>query len=516
MESAATHRAQPCHRRAQQGERSAAAGSGGSVSGVDDAALEAGTGDGAESPRRSGLSLGYCRRRTYIVLHGLCLFCTCVVFLSLVRALASVFGLLGDLGGSSARAWQEEESGAPLDLQAVPAGPVDRARWRDKLTPRSSSATAGVANGTDGEGQSSKAAGGDPADLRGLAGSRDGASLSGDHIAVPIMAISPMGKNYTPRWPLFWILTAPKYETTRCREILSTWGALVPPDSLVFLGAARNWSTSDGYRFIALDAPPQAKAVKEILAWRLVVEEFAGREWYVKGDDDTYFVVGNLNRYLEEFEPRLPYFLGCKFHLGGPGGFQYVSGGAGYVLSLEAARRLPGATATCLERYGKISEGDIAVSECLQIVGVTPEDTRDERGSQRFHAFGYDQHLQWYKMGLHVNKWWYQDWVWGPMIEGRGCCSDNTTVSFHYMASRMKGFTFPNPPAWWLRASKFVRPQDVPFFRGRDAWSWSGFVAGPARRNVFRSVGGRCARRRHVCPAGRRRGSPGALASHEA
>lgn len=249
-----------------------------------------------------------------------------------------------------------------------------------------------------------------------------------------------------PQWPLYWIMTFPANERSRCREIAVSWGRLVPPDSLVFIGTARNGTSDWGHRFVALDAPPESKSRKELLAWRFVVEAFPQREWYVKGDDDTLFVVGNLNRYLEEFDPRLPYFLGCKFHLGGGGGVQYVSGGGGYVLSRVAARQMAAITPQCLRRFGNVSEGDIAVSECLQAAGVVPEDTRDGRGRQRFHAFPYEYHVNYFRYGFHKQRVWYHKWVWGPIVEGDECCSDDTTVSFHYMSGRMRTFRWPPTP----------------------------------------------------------------------
>mmetsp|Transcript_49916 Transcript_49916/g.154238 ORF Transcript_49916/g.154238 Transcript_49916/m.154238 type:complete len:295 (-) Transcript_49916:64-948(-) len=250
----------------------------------------------------------------------------------------------------------------------------------------------------------------------------------------------------TAQWPLFWVLTAPKYERTRCREVLATWGRLVPPDSLVFLGSSRNETSSEGHRFVALSVPPENKTAKELLSWRFLVRSYPERQWYVKGDDDTFFVVGNLNRYLEEFDPALPYFLGCKFHLGGIGGVQYVSGGAGYALSAAAAQLLASAAPECMRRLRSVPEGDLAVGQCLQNVGVVPEDTRDAWGRQRFHAFTYEMHSDWLANGLNLRGFWYSRWLWGPPVEGSGCCGDDTSVSFHYMADRMRGFRWP-PPA---------------------------------------------------------------------
>lgn len=273
--------------------------------------------------------------------------------------------------------------------------------------------------------------------------SGNGPVPSGRVISVADLSRRTMGSAHEAAWPLFWVMTAPQYEQTRCQEILATWGKAVPPDSLVFIGSETNWTTRTGYRFITLPVPREMKAAKEFLSWQYVARAFPDREWYVKGDDDTYFIVGNLNRYLEAYDPRLPYYLGCKFHLGGPGGVQYVSGGAGYVLSKVSAHRLADATDQCLRYYGRVGEGDIAIAECLQTLGVVPEDTRDERGRQRFHAFPLDYHLNWYRYGFHVSRFWYHDWVWGPEIEGSSCCDDNTTVSFHYMADKMLKFSWP-------------------------------------------------------------------------
>ena len=94
----------------------------------------------------------------------------------------------------------------------------------------------------------------------------------------------------------------------------------------------------------------------------------------MKADDDTYFLLTNLLTYLSKLDPALPYFLGRKFHLGNPGGLQYVSGGGGYVLSRAALARMVG-TERWYERcvgqnYVRIQEGDTAIGSCLQMAGT--------------------------------------------------------------------------------------------------------------------------------------------------
>ena len=57
----------------------------------------------------------------------------------------------------------------------------------------------------------------------------------------------------------------------------------------------------------------------------------------VQADDDTYMIMENLRRLLKEHSPTDPLYFGRRFKKTAK--LEFMSGGAGYVLSKEALTR---------------------------------------------------------------------------------------------------------------------------------------------------------------------------------
>ena len=86
---------------------------------------------------------------------------------------------------------------------------------------------------------------------------------------------------------------------------------------------------------------------KTKLAFRHVYQHhFEDYDWFVKADDDTYMIIENLRYLLKDQNSSHPIYFGRKFKPHVRQG--WMSGGAGYVLSKEALRRLVEVIIECL------------------------------------------------------------------------------------------------------------------------------------------------------------------------
>ncbi|XP_054662889.1 glycoprotein-N-acetylgalactosamine 3-beta-galactosyltransferase 1-like [Grus americana] len=224
---------------------------------------------------------------------------------------------------------------------------------------------------------------------------------------------------------LCWVMTGPRTLETKARHVRDTWAR--------HCNVALFMSSETDERFPAVGLPVQEGRHqlywKTIRAFQYVHRHHLGQaDWFLKADDDTFVVMANLRWLLAGQAPERPVYFGKRFKPFVKQG--YMSGGAGYVLSKEALRRLVAAFASRTCTHTSAIE-DLALGQCLEKLGVEAGDSRDTRGRETFHPFPLERHLT---ESLPLDRF-YPQYSYYPVQWAAACCSD-LSVSFHYVSGQ--------------------------------------------------------------------------------
>lgn len=147
-------------------------------------------------------------------------------------------------------------------------------------------------------------------------------------------------------------------------------------------------------------------------------------------------IVENLKYFLYQFSENDPLYFGIKFQTFVYQG--YMSGGAGYVISKDALRRLVllafGDPKLCVVYVTE--HEDVELGSCLANVGVLAGDTRDLATPEkkgRFYVYNIESHIL---PPVPATKiYWYWAYLYYQTSDGIGSLSD-TAISFHYIRPR--------------------------------------------------------------------------------
>ncbi|ESO85733.1 hypothetical protein LOTGIDRAFT_130418, partial [Lottia gigantea] len=153
------------------------------------------------------------------------------------------------------------------------------------------------------------------------------------------------------------------------------------------------------------------------------IDEF---EWFIKADDDAFFIMENLKNYLSAFNPNDKLYFGKKFSKF-KGTTYYMSGGAGYVLSKASVKII---VEKCFDavKFNFQHIEDMAVGACAEKYNFTAPNTTDSMGRERFHSLSPHVYLK-----KELKPKWLDAYSVNKLKWGYGNLS-NETISFHYLS----------------------------------------------------------------------------------
>ncbi|EDW77942.1 uncharacterized protein Dwil_GK24754 [Drosophila willistoni] len=220
---------------------------------------------------------------------------------------------------------------------------------------------------------------------------------------------------------LCWVLTNPKNHKEKALHVKRTWGKRC--NILLFMSSEEDEELPTVKLNVAEGRANLWLKVKEAFKY-VYKHHYNDADWFFKADDDTYAVVENLRYMLYPYNPQTPIYFGFKLNQFIKQG--YMSGGAGYVLSREALRRLIEEGISDFEMCLPGIIEDVEIGRCMENLKVIAGDSRDITGRSRMLMFMPEHHL------IKMDYDWYWSLKYYKNDDGLDCCSD-LAISWHYL-----------------------------------------------------------------------------------
>lgn len=158
-----------------------------------------------------------------------------------------------------------------------------------------------------------------------------------------------------------------------------------------------SYNKNDAFEVFNMLEPPEFEkdeygilTDKLFVTLKYIYRKYNYYDWYLKADDDTFIFVENLRNFVSNKNPLLPVTYGYDFKLYVEKG--YHSGGAGYLLSNEALRRIGSKLNYDLSFCANSGIEDVDVAKCLRKLDVYPNKSLDFLGRERFHPYSISMH----------------------------------------------------------------------------------------------------------------------------
>ncbi|KAG5667440.1 hypothetical protein PVAND_015420 [Polypedilum vanderplanki] len=228
-----------------------------------------------------------------------------------------------------------------------------------------------------------------------------------------------------------WILTHPKNHKTKIPHMKATWARRC--DKLVIFSTETDKDDPDIVALSNLNGREHLWN-KTKYAMKYVYENHINdADWFVRADDDNYFIVENLRHKLSQYNPKMSVFIGCRYAVPYNTVDEGYMAGGGHAFSKKAltkfVTKLMPSGKNCIVKDAMFE--DVNLGMCFKTHAVFV-DALDEKNQKQMFPLGIDAHAD-----KNVNTdFWYWHYIWSHVPQGNlDCCSD-LFISAHYVGPK--------------------------------------------------------------------------------
>ncbi|KAF5398855.1 Glycoprotein-N-acetylgalactosamine 3-beta-galactosyltransferase [Paragonimus heterotremus] len=239
-------------------------------------------------------------------------------------------------------------------------------------------------------------------------------------------SINLASKSVTSIRILCMILTMPNNHALQARAVKHTWASRC--DDYFFVSSL-NDSHLPAYAAVSTENRNQLWDKTKFGVIYAATQYGRPFDYLFKADDDTYVIVENLRKMLEEHPKNQSVIMGRRFKPFVQQG--YPSGGAGYVISRMGIDKIAHGMLT-KKKCGIFAHTwteDVRMGQCAQAVGVPMVDSLDAEGLERFHPVSAFDIFNWDE---NATSNWLTYYNYHKLLVGQRCCS-NYSITFHYI-----------------------------------------------------------------------------------
>ncbi|KAL2653041.1 hypothetical protein R1flu_021169 [Riccia fluitans] len=196
--------------------------------------------------------------------------------------------------------------------------------------------------------------------------SREYKGTSLDRIVFGIGASADMWTNRSQFLRVWWTPETRGYVWTD-RDLEANWTVGDPPYKVSGDTTHIRYTHRTGRR----DAIRISRIVAE--SFRLGLEEKRTIDWFVMGDDDTFFFTENLVKVLSKYDHRKLYYIGSNSedHIQNQlFSYNMAYGGGGFAVSYPLAKKLSEMQDECMQRYPWLFGSDDRMKACMSELGI--------------------------------------------------------------------------------------------------------------------------------------------------